>query len=261
MDTARHIVMNTGRRSSSYILISVLLFSVFIVVPGLSSVHALELFSKNEMPLDIPYDTWVSRYWNWWLGLNLEEATPKPDGCLINESDSMIMLMETTVDSPPQQVCNISSNQSIMIPMWIAWCDTGDHKGLSDEQLTKCAREEYNLGKIGSEVKIDGRPIANLDVIMSLISGSLDYGINSLTNVTEFYSKGFNLTVPEDTQSANTVPGTSRAGSHGWWVFLKPLPPGEHTVQYNIRVTPTGALTSPGTNPHFADITYKFQVE
>jgi hypothetical protein len=26
-------------------------------------------------------------------------------------------------------------------------------------------------------------------------------------------------------------------------------------------VTPTAPLTSPGTNPHFADITYKFQVE
>jgi hypothetical protein len=46
----------------------------------------------------------------------------------------------------------------------------------------------------------------------------------------------------------------------GWWVFLKPLPPGEHTISYNVRVTPTGALTSPGTNPHFADITYKLQV-
>ena len=97
---------------------------------------------------------------------------------------------------------------------------------------------------------------------MSLISGKLDYKINSpLTNVTEFYSKGFNLTIPPDTHEANTKPGTWRAGSHGWWVFLKPLPPGEHTIFYNIRVTPTGALTSPGTSPHFADITYKLQVD
>ena len=99
---------------------------------------------------------------------------------------------------------------------------------------------------------------------MSLITGSgkLDYKINSpMTNVTEFYSKGFNLTIPPDTHQANTMPGTWRAGSQGWWVFLKPLPPGEHTIFYNIRITPTGALTSPGTNPHFADITYKLHVE
>jgi hypothetical protein len=261
MVTPKYILMDTARRSSSYLLISVLLFSVLIVFPGLSSAYALELYSKNETPLGIPYDTWVSKYWNWWLGLNTDESTPTADGCLINESDSMIMLMETIVEGSPHQVCNIASNQSIMIPLWIAWCDTGDNKGLSDEQLTKCAREKYNLGKIGSQVKIDGRPIANLDVVMSLISGSLDYDINSLTNVTEFFSKGFNLTIPEDSQAANSIPGTWQAGSHGWWVFLKQLPTGEHTVQYNIRVTPTGALTSPGTNPHFADITYKFQVE
>ncbi|MFL6348704.1 MAG: hypothetical protein ACJ72X_10470 [Nitrososphaeraceae archaeon] len=41
--------------------------------------------------------------------------------------------------------------------------------------------------------------------------------------------------------------------------MLKPLSPGEHTIFYNIRVTPTGPLTSHGTNPHFADITYKLQ--
>ena len=242
-------------------MIFFLLFTVFFGVLGISNVYAIELFSKDEMPFDVPYDTWVSKYWNWWLGLSTDEATPTPDGCVINKSEPMVMLMETTVDGSPNQVCNVSSDQGIIIPMWIAWCDTGDHKGLSDEQLTKCAREEYNLGKIGSEVKVDGVPVADLDVVMSLISGSLDYDINSLTNVTEFQSKGFNLTIPEDTQAANSVPGTWRAGSHGWWVFLKPLPPGEHTISYNVRVAPTGALTSPGTNPHFADITYRLNVE
>lgn len=89
----------------------------------------------------------------------------------------------------------------------------------------------------------------------------MDYKINSLANVTELYQKkGFQLTVPPDTHKANVPSGTFRSGAHGWFVFLKPLPPGEHTISYNVRVTPTGALTSPGTSPHFADITYNLNV-
>lgn len=171
------------------------------------------------------------------------------------------MLMETTVGGTHNQECEISSNQGILIPLWIAWCDSGTDTEYPIAELSKCAREKYNLGNIKSEVKIDGQPLAKLDVRLSLLEGSLDYKINSLTNVSEIYVKAFNLTAPEDTHKAFTVPGTFHAGAHGWFVFLKPLPPGDHTVFYNVRVTPTGALTSPGTTANFADITYLFHVK
>ena len=260
--------------SSTHIIVTFsLLLSIFIAFSGLTSVYAVEMFSKDVKPFGISYDDWVAKYWNKRIGMNKDQATPKPGGCLIlnneNKSDSMVMLMDTAeAEGSPNQVCKISSSQGTMIPLWIAECDnsgTDDprHKSYSDEQLTKCAREQYNLGNIRSDVKVDGRPIAKLDVRMSLVpgSGKLDYKLNSpLTNITEFYSKGFNLTIPSDS-NLPINPGTWRSGSQGWWVFLKPLPPGEHTIYYNVRVTPTGALTSPGTNPHFADITYKLQVE
>jgi hypothetical protein len=95
---------------------------------------------------------------------------------------------------------------------------------------------------------------------MSLISGSLDYKINTLENVSEIYTKGFNITIPSDTFLPNLATGDWRAGSHGWWVFLEPLPAGKHTVSYNVRVFPTSALTSPGVNPTSSDITYLMNV-
>jgi hypothetical protein len=83
-----------------------------------------------------------------------------------------------------------------------------------------------------------------------MINGALDYEKHSLANVTD----------TPNTHEANNKAGTWRAGSQGWWVFLKPLTPGDHTIFYNVRVTPTGLLTSPGTNPHFADVTYSLHV-
>lgn len=255
-------------KNRSGVVIGLLCLLVFLSYPLSSSVNAIEVFPKDEEPFGISYDTLVDKFWNWWVPLNVTEVTPQQGGCLMNGAEKMVMLMETAdVVTPPVQECKISSAQGIMVPLWVAWCDTGgdaahinNASGNVDEQLTKCAKEVYNLGDIKSVVKVDGKPVANLDVRNSLISGKLDSKITTLDNVTEIYTKGFNITYA-DTHKPNYPEGTWRAGSHGYVVFLKPLPPGEHTVFYDIRITPTGALTSPGTNPHFADITYNLNVQ
>jgi hypothetical protein len=52
--------------------------------------------------------------------------------------------------------------------------------------------------------------------------GNLDYEINLNDNVTELYSKGFNITIPEDTYNVDQNTVTWRSGALGWFVFLKP---------------------------------------
>lgn len=88
----------------------------------------------------------------------------------------------------------------------------------------------YNLLKVTSLVKVDGVHIGKLDLVSSMPGGNLDYKINSMDNVTEFYSKGFNITIPEDTYYVDQNTVTWRFGAHGWFVFLKPLPQGDHKL-------------------------------
>jgi hypothetical protein len=95
---------------------------------------------------------------------------------------------------------------------------------------------------------------------MNINGDMIPLAYNSLSNVTELYTADFNLTKPSDAHKPDQTPRTWLAGCHGWWVFLEPLPTGKHTISYNVRVTPTGALTSPGPNLHFADITYLLNV-
>ena len=63
-----------------------------------------------------------------------------------------------------------------------------------------------DLGAVTSLVNVDGKPLAKLDVVSSMRGGSLDYKINSMDNVTEVYSKGFNITIPEDTFAPDQNP-------------------------------------------------------
>jgi len=51
-----------------------------------------------------------------------------------------------------------------------------------------------------------------------------------MSNVTETYSAPFNITIPENTHLPDRVSGTHREGAHGWFVFLKSLSPGDHTL-------------------------------
>lgn len=104
-------------------------------------------------------------------------------------------------------------------------------------------------------IKVDGTPVAKLDVVSSVRGGALDYKINSMDNATELYSKGFNITIPGKQHFPDQNTGTWRSGAHGWFVFLKPLPPGDHMLHYNVGVTGTGS------NDHSAEITYDLKVK
>ncbi len=235
------------------ISISVITFALFM---GSSATYGLNVFSKSEAPFDTPSDVWMNKWWTWWITTTPDEATPKPDGCLINKSESMVMLMETTVSGNPHQVCEISSTQGIIVPLWTAFWEasTPEYMNKSYQELSKAARENGDLGAITSIVKVDEVPVSKLDVVSSMRAGSLDYKINSMDNVTEVYSKGFNITIPEDTHMPDQNTGTWRSGAHGWFAFLKPLPPGDHKQSYNVGVTGTGP------NDHSAEITYDLKV-
>jgi hypothetical protein len=250
-----------AKKTLSLIVALCLSFTALLVcsafLSGSSNVYGAEAYSKNDTPFGTPLDVWMDKWHTWWTATNTDQATPRPDGCLMNKNNSMVMLMETTVTGKPHQVCDISSKQGIVVPLWTAFWEasTPEYTNKSYAELSKAARELGDLGAITSLVTVDGNPIGKLDVVSSMRGGNLDYKINSMDNVTELYSKGFNVTIPEDTHYADQNTGTWRSGAHGWFVFLKPLPPGDHKLTYNIGVTGTGP------NDYSSEISYDLKVK
>lgn len=219
------------------------------------SVYAIDLFHKDESPFGKPYENWIQDWWKWNAAIGRDPVTSfagvKENGCLINKEGPVVMLIDPAVGGKLNQRCEISSGQGILFPAWSAECDHSMNatQYMSLEQLSECARG-YNLGKVKVNVWVDNAPFAKVDVI--------DYKTNELINATELYTKGFNITTPKDSHLDVELPGTSPGAVHGWFVFLKPLTPGEHTVRYvnDVRETTLGA-----GNTNHADITYSLKVK
>lgn len=78
-------------------VIGIFLLSILIPFIFVSIVRGVELFSKDEAPFGKSYDVWIAEFWNWVVSLSPDEATPKQGECLIHESGSMVMLMNSAV--------------------------------------------------------------------------------------------------------------------------------------------------------------------
>lgn len=234
------------------VTLSILLFSATVTVP---IAYAVDVFHKEELPFGKPYEDWVQDWWRWNAAIPGDPVTTfagvKENGCLINKEGPVVMLIDPAIGGEHHQRCEISSNQGILISAWSAECD-GSVKGSENKsfkELSECARDQ-DLGKVTANVWVDNKPIAQVK--------AEDLKTTNLINATELSAKGFNITTPENSNLAVDYPGTHLGAAHGWYIFLKPLPVGEHTVRYvnDVRETTLGA-----GNTNNADITYSLNVK
>lgn len=216
-----------------------------------------EFYSKDEYPLGISNSDWVAKFWNWDFSIPIDSQTNtfaglEDNGCLMHRENSMVMLVDTAAGGIWKQNCTISHTEGILIPIWTGECDQAlkGFESYSFRQLSECARA-YDLGIIKGQVKIDNIPVATLDII--------DYKTNVMNNVTEVYTKQFDATIPKESHLLSERYGTFPAAAHGWFVFLKPLQPGDHIVYYQNSVEAT-TLSGAG-NMNSAQFTYHLSVK
>ncbi len=234
------------------VTLSVLLFLTTVMVP---IAYAVDVFHKDEVPFGKTYEDWVQDWWRWNAAIPGDPETTfagvKENGCLINKEGSVAMLIDPAIGGKHHQICEISSNQGILFPAWSALC-SGAVKGYENssfKELSECARQ-FDLGKVTVNAWVDNKSLAQVN--------TEDYETINLVNATELSTKGFNITIPEDSNLAVDYPGTHLGATHGWYILLKPLPVGEHTIRYvnDVRETTLGA-----GNTNHADITYSLKVK
>jgi hypothetical protein len=250
--------MMTFKVKMSIYLVCLLVFLIpanYILLPTVTAA-TFEVYQKGSTPL-APYDTWVSAFWNWDATLLNKPGTTscceglQENGCLMADVGPAVILLDTAIGGTTNQNCTIKSDQGVFVSLWSGECDTSDPPltRASYENILKCARE-LDLGTVKGKFSVDGTLVAELDA-KDLVS-------NKLSNVVELNTTMFSLTYPPNTHLFTSKPGTYLAAAHGWFVFLKPLPAGDHTVSYSINVVTAG--TTPGGSLTTAQYTYHFKV-
>jgi hypothetical protein len=218
------------------------MFSIFSVNQALASTIDNEQLSYqvDSNPYGISYSDWTTRWWQWLLPIPVPEnpaVDTTGEHCGVRQNGSVWFLAGTS-GGKNVRTCTIPSGVSILIPPLNSACSTAEFPSLKTEQeLSECA--------------------SNFQDQMKQIEFILDGNQFKGDDIPRIKSPLFNVTYPED-NIFGAPPGPTQAMSDGNWVFLKPLPRGEHVI------TSRGVsldVTTTATNTFVSDVTYNLKVQ
>lgn len=179
------------------------------------------------------YAQWSQAWWQWLLAIPAN-TNPQNDTsgqfCATNQpanqspSVPVWYLAGSGNGKPVTRTCSVSSTNSIFFPLINVECSTRDDPPFhcTDEASCRACAKSFadEIGTDTLNVSIDG----------AAVSGLQNFRFQS--------PSFFPFTLPPNNILKAPGGGTGFSTSDGYYVMLKPLPPGTHTVQFG------GALTS-----------------
>ena len=190
------------------------------LTPALSQPSNFNHYSLNDQPLGKPYGYWLTKFWDWWGNVGIDDTPTSKDYPCYHSSlenstaNGVIFLVDVlTIGRNVQYDCTIPANQSLLIPLVESEYDTGtqSYEHASDQTLLDAATALDNGPSF--VVKIDGTEVPKqfIDRVQS-----------------PFWNATW-----KDKNQFESKPGAFRAVAEGFWLFLKPLSPGMHTISYS----------------------------
>ena len=170
------------------------------------------------------------RWWQWGFGLDTTVVNPFTElgqaGCDVGLQDNGRLLFlvgsprdETTGEFPVHE-CVIKKGTSILFPLINVACNDLEvgtpFFGANEQDQRICANNFINATILESlQLEIDGKSIHNLE----------QYRVDSPAG-------GFEFTAVENNPFATPV-GDGTGVSDGFWILLKDLKPGPHTISFS----------------------------
>ena len=188
------------------------------------------LFSINERPFGKLWEEWAALWCNWLLSIP-RDKNPSLDetgkNCMENQMNPDVWFLGGTFGNiaPVKRLCIIPLGKAILFPI-IEKEDSfaEDHDLNTEEELAERASKVMDrVIHLGAEV--DGVKLEHL-------------------NRYRVRSRLFDLKIPKDSVY-DLQQGITRSICDGIWIFLKPLPVGNHIIRFSgKKVLPKGDIVT-----------------
>jgi hypothetical protein len=184
---------------------------------NVDSTSNLSVFSSDSKLYNFTYGEWTARWWQWGYSIpkNINPAYDDTGkNCAQKQNDPVWFLAG---GHSVECVCTIPACKAILFPILNSECSFAEFPKLKTlSELHMCAKtiQDQVTTLMAS---VDGIPTLHLQ----------EYGIQS---------PQFNFTLPHNNIHGMPANTTTQAVADGNWVFLKPLPPGVHTIVFKGEV-------------------------
>lgn len=197
-------------------------------------------YQVDSEPFGTSYEDWTAKWWEWLLSIPTSE-NPAVDTtgeyCGVGQNGSVWFLAGTT-GGKNLRTCTIPSGVSILMPILNSECSTAEFPDLKTEAgLRDCAKNFQDQTQ-QLEFVLDGKPFEE-------------------SEIPRVVTPLFNVTFPED-NIFGAPAGMTEAVSDGNWVFLRPLPEGEHEI---VAKGVSLDVTTTATNTFVSDVTYHLTMQ
>jgi hypothetical protein len=189
-----------------------------------------DYFTPETKPYGLTYGQWTVKWWQWMASIptcSNPAADENGKYASMNQTDQHVwFLAGTSGGKIADRKCIVPAGRSILFPVINYEINSIEKPELkTDSELIRDAIEDED-DIINLEAIIDGQEIPIFRVRSD--------------------PPMFSLTLPADNLFSAPVGGATRATSDGYWVFLKPLDLGEHSLYFagscsagsrNVRAT------------------------
>jgi len=196
---------------------------------------------SNDLSIDAkPYgktlEEWAKEYWQWNIGLPPgdipKDANTNLDKCIVgSDRQNTMTLLLGVYDLTYSTKCNISSAKPILVPLLAGECNPTvpepRSKTAKIEDLWACAKDA-DEGFKAWEVRLDNR-------VLFKNAGNEEVNGHLIDNILVRNSSLFNITIPQVNRYEADA-GVYPAVVDGYYLILKPLPAGEHTLTYKFKL-------------------------